>query len=76
MKPKEEKFFYGVTQQQISPYTTYYKRRGKGVWKLHKAEKDNRAGVTIECVSIGDNTNLNCDASASIPKPCSQEKIQ
>lgn len=41
------KFWYGKTQQEISPYCTYFKKRGLGVWKLEKGEKDGRSGVYV-----------------------------
>lgn len=72
MKVGEARFWYGLTQQQISPYQTYFKRRGLGVWRTRKDMRDNREGVEI--TRIEDNTKLNGAASASARKTCSQSE--
>lgn len=45
----ECRFWYGVTQQDVSPYCYYQRRFGKK-FKTHKDSRDNRDGVTVERV--------------------------
>lgn len=52
MKEGEALFWYGVTQQQLSPYTCYFKKRGYGRWKLRKDVRDGRNGVEVTRVEV------------------------
>jgi hypothetical protein len=46
MEIGESVFHYGAKQNEVSPYCSYYRRRGRR-FVTSKGEQDNRQGVTI-----------------------------